>query len=151
MNTETRDFLPPYLPPYEHPPAWIPPHERDHHPDYCSDLERFLPRNISLQRSKTSEQLGFNIRGGKEHNCGIYISKVMSNSEADRLGLQEGDQILSVNEQNFELIEHSEAVKILKMNTSIWMVVRYFPYGYNQTYYKGRSSSGAPDSPTAYR
>ena len=38
-------------------------------------------------------QLGFNIRGGKEHHCGIYVSKVMPNSEADRLGLQEADQV----------------------------------------------------------
>ncbi|KAL4230543.1 hypothetical protein ACF0H5_010924 [Mactra antiquata] len=142
MGTESQN----YLPPYEHPPPWIPSHERDRHPDYCSDIEQFLPRNISLQRNKTSEQLGFNIRGGKEHNCGIYISKVMPNSEADRLGLQEGDQILSVNDENFEFIDHGEAVKILKMNTSIWMVVRFFPYGYNRTYNKSRSP-GSPHSP----
>ncbi|XP_052792629.1 PDZ domain-containing protein 11-like [Mya arenaria] len=145
---EAPESIPQYLPPYEGPPPWCPPEERDKHPDYCSDLERFLPRNISLQRNKTSEQLGFNIRGGKEHNCGIFVSKVMQNSEADRLGLREGDQILSVNDTNLEHIDHGEAVKILKNNTSIWMIVKYFPYGYNKTYDKGRHSNPGSPQPT---
>ncbi|XP_052278474.1 PDZ domain-containing protein 11-like [Dreissena polymorpha] len=122
---------------------------RDRHPSYCSDLERFLPRNISLKRSKTSKQLGFNIRGGKEHNCGIFVSKVMQNSEAEKLGLQEGDQFLSVNDDNFEYIDHGEAVKIVKSNISMWITVRYFPYGYNRTYDK--SGHNNPDSPQPAR
>ncbi|WAQ98939.1 PDZ11-like protein [Mya arenaria] len=126
---EAPESIPQYLPPYEGPPPWCPPEERDKHPDYCSDLERFLPRNISLQRNKTSEQ-------------------VMQNSEADRLGLREGDQILSVNDTNLEHIDHGEAVKILKNNTSIWMIVKYFPYGYNKTYDKGRHSNPGSPQPT---
>lgn len=92
-------------------------------------------------------QLGFNIRGGKEHFCGIFLSKVMPNTEAERLGLREADQIISVNGTNFEDIEHAKAVQILKSNTEIVMQLRYFPYGYKKTYEKvqnanmGRASS----------
>lgn len=85
---------------------------------------------------RASEQLGFNIRGGQEHHCGIFVSKVMVNSEADKLGLREGDQILMVNNRDFENIDHAEAVKVLKMNTRIVMTVRFFPYGYDRTYDK---------------
>lgn len=85
---------------------------------------------------KSFHQLGFNIRGGKEHFCGIYLSKVMPNTEAEQLGLREADQIVSVNGTNFEDIEHAKAVKILKSNTEIVMQLRYFPYGYRKTYEK---------------
>lgn len=136
MNTDQRELIRAKLPPYEYPPPWIPLHERSQHPDYNNDIRQFMPRKLNLQRSSASEQLGFNIRGGQEHHCGIYVSKVMPNSEADRLGLRDGDQILSVNEINFENIDHSEAVKCLKKNTSIRMTVRYFPYGYIRTFDK---------------
>ncbi|XP_062616759.1 PDZ domain-containing protein 11-like [Saccostrea cucullata] len=124
------------LPPYEPPPPWIPPQERVHHPDYNNDIREFLPRELILQRMRASEQLGFNIRGGQEHHCGIFVSKVMPNSEADKLGLREGDQILTVNQRDFTNIDHAEAVRVLKMNTTIQMMVRFFPYGYDRTYDK---------------
>jgi len=122
------------LPAYEFAPQWLPPEERIHHPDYNSDLKLFLLRTVIIVRHKTSDPLGFNIRGGKEHFCGIYLSKVMPNTKAERIGLREGDQIVSVNGINFEHIEHARAVKILKANTDIELQVRYFPYGYNKTY-----------------
>lgn len=140
----------PRLPPYEPPPRWIHPKDRIHDPDYSNDLQEFLPRSLVLRRNKASEALGFNVRGGKEHNCGIYVSKVMPNSEADRLGLKEGHQILSVNDADFENMDHSDAVKALKMNTTIHMTVRFFPYGYERTYDKNRhqSSSSSNQSPS---
>ncbi|XP_042241327.1 PDZ domain-containing protein 11-like isoform X2 [Homarus americanus] len=95
----------------------------------------YAPRWVPLA------ELGFNIRGGKEHFCGIFLSKVMPNTEAERLGLQEADQIVSVNETNFEDIEHAKAVKILKSNTEIVMQLRYFPYGYRKTYEKVQNSN----------
>ncbi|CAL4213318.1 unnamed protein product, partial [Meganyctiphanes norvegica] len=107
---------------------------RIHHPDYNSDLKLFLLRRVNIVRQKASDALGFNIRGGKEHFCGIYLSKVMPNTKAERIGLREGDQIISVNGINFEHIEHARAVKILKANTDIDLQVRYFPYGYKKTY-----------------
>ncbi|XP_074690959.1 PDZ domain-containing protein 11 isoform X4 [Strix aluco] len=97
------DFPVVFLPPYESPPAWVPPHE-----------------------------LGFNIRGGKASQLGIFISKVIPDSDAHRAGLQEGDQVLSVNDVDFQDIEHSKAVEILKTAREITMRVRYFPYNYQR-------------------
>ncbi|KAG0729677.1 PDZ domain-containing protein 11 [Chionoecetes opilio] len=122
------------LPPYEHPPPWIPPNERSNHPGYSNNLEQFFMRSVTLLRERASDPLGFNIRGGKEHFCGIYFSKVTPNTEAEHLGLKESDQIISANGTNFEDIEHTEAVKILKSHSRTIMKVRNFPYGYRKTY-----------------
>ncbi|KAG7225775.1 hypothetical protein INR49_014426 [Caranx melampygus] len=116
-----------FLPSYENPPAWIPPQERVHHPDYNNELTQFLPRTIVLKKPPGA-QLGFNIRGGKASQLGIFISKVVPDSDAHRAGLQEGDQVLSVNEVDFQDIEHSRAVEILKTAREILMRVRFFPY-----------------------
>nr|XP_039316387.1 PDZ domain-containing protein 11-like [Saimiri boliviensis boliviensis] len=98
-----------FLPAYENPPAWIPPHERVHHPDYNNELTQFLPRTITLKKPPGA-QLGFNIRGGKASQLGIFISKVIPDSDAHRAGLQEGDQVLAVNDVDFQDIEHSKII-----------------------------------------
>ncbi|KAE8583855.1 hypothetical protein XENTR_v10020711 [Xenopus tropicalis] len=98
-----------FLPPYENPPAWIPPQEKP-----------------------PGAQLGFNIRGGKASQLGIFISKVIPDSDAHKAGLQEGDQVLTVNNVDFQDIEHSKAVEILKTAREIFMQVRYFPYNYQR-------------------
>ncbi|CAM4614220.1 hypothetical protein R3I94_013622 [Phoxinus phoxinus] len=120
-----------FLPSYESPPAWIPPQERIHHPDYNNELTHFLPRTVVLKKPPGA-QLGFNIRGGKASQLGIFISKVVPDSDAHRAGLQEGDQVLSVNDVDFQDIEHSRAVEILKTAREILMKVRYFPYNYQR-------------------
>ncbi|KAK1804283.1 hypothetical protein P4O66_020018, partial [Electrophorus voltai] len=119
-----------FLPSYENPPAWVPPQDRINHPDYNNELTQFLPRTIVLQKPPGA-QLGFNIRGGKASQLGIFISKVVPDSDAHRAGLQEGDQVLSVNEVDFQDIEHSKAVEILKTAREILMRVRYFPYTFS--------------------
>lgn len=76
--------------------------------------------------------MGFNIRGGKASQLGIFISKVIPDSDAHRAGLQEGDQVLAVNDVDFQDIEHSKAVEILKTAREISMRVRFFPYNYHR-------------------
>lgn len=120
-----------FLPAYENPPAWIPPHERVYHPDYNNELTQFLPRIVTLKKPPGA-QLGFNIRGGKASQLGIFISKVIPDSDAHRAGLQEGDQVLAVNDVDFQDIEHSKAVEILKTAREISMRVRFFPYNYHR-------------------
>ncbi|XP_073412226.1 PDZ domain-containing protein 11 isoform X2 [Dendrobates tinctorius] len=120
-----------FLPPYENPPAWIPLQERVYNADYNNELTRFLPRSILLKKPPGA-QLGFNIRGGKASQLGIFISKVIPDSDAHRAGLQEGDQVLTVNNVDFQDIEHSKAVEILKTAREIYMQVRYFPYNYQR-------------------
>ena len=51
--------------------------QRIHHPDYNNELTQFLPRTIILKKPPGA-QLGFNIRGGKASQLGIFISKVRS-------------------------------------------------------------------------
>uniref|UniRef100_A0A8B9MZE4 PDZ domain-containing protein 11 n=2 Tax=Neoaves TaxID=3078114 RepID=A0A8B9MZE4_9AVES len=105
--------------------------QRVYHPDYNNELTQFLPRTIVLKKPPGA-QLGFNIRGGKASQLGIFISKVIPDSDAHRAGLQEGDQVLSVNDVDFQDIEHSKAVEILKTAREITMRVRYFPYNYQR-------------------
>lgn len=49
--------------------------QRVKHPDYNNELTQFLPRTIILKKPPGA-QLGFNIRGGKASQLGIFISKV---------------------------------------------------------------------------
>ncbi|XP_032832775.1 PDZ domain-containing protein 11 [Petromyzon marinus] len=119
------------LPRYEPPPPWIPKRERLRHPDYNNDLNRFLPRTVHLLKPPGG-QLGFNIRGGRASQLGIYISKVLRGSDAERVGLREGDQVLAVNAVDFQDIEHAKAVEVLKSSTEITMRVRFFPYGFRR-------------------
>ncbi|XP_064185275.1 PDZ domain-containing protein 11 [Anguilla rostrata] len=122
-----------FLPSYESPPAWIAPQDRIHHPDYNNELTQFLPRTIILKKPPGA-QLGFNIRGGKASQLGIFISKVVPDSDAHRAGLQEGDQVLSVKvNDHVSLLDHlSQAVEILKTAREILMRVRFFPYNYQR-------------------
>jgi len=64
------------IPPlYEPPPPWIPAQERWSNPNYNSNLITFLPRTVVLERFE-DEPHGFNIRGGRANEYGVYISKV---------------------------------------------------------------------------
>ncbi|XP_038848924.1 PDZ domain-containing protein 11-like isoform X2 [Salvelinus namaycush] len=101
-----------FLPSYESPPAWIAPQERIHHPDYNNELTQFLPRTIVLKKPPGAQ--------------------VVPDSDAHSAGLQEGDQVLSVNEVDFQDIEHSRAVEILKTAREILMRVRFFLYNYQR-------------------
>lgn len=56
------------------------------------------PRIVELE--KTPEGMGFNIMGGKEQKCPIYISRIIPGGYADRHGgLRRGDQLVTVNGQ----------------------------------------------------
>ncbi|XP_019856715.1 PREDICTED: protein lin-7 homolog C-like [Amphimedon queenslandica] len=71
------------------------------------------PRLVELE--KTAEGFGFNVMGGREQKCPIYISRIIPGGYSDRQGqLRRGDQILSVNGENLEEAEHSRAVDLLK-------------------------------------
>jgi C-terminal processing protease CtpA/Prc len=107
------------------------------------------PRVVEME--KTSEGFGFNVMGGREQKCPIYISRIIPGGYSDRQGtLRRGDQILSVNGENLEDAEHSRAVDLLKnAQGKIQMVVVYAPkvleemewrYEHTKSFRRGRSS-----------
>ena len=77
---------------------------------------------VFLQRSK-GESLGFSIRGGREHDLGIFISHVDSFSVAEKSGLLAGDKIVSVNGFSFDDITHQSAALILKSHDRLQISV----------------------------
>jgi len=51
------------------------------------------PRTVVLTRATREEYLHFNILGGTERGCGLFINKVEKGSKADIAGLKRGDQV----------------------------------------------------------
>ena len=50
------------LPAYEPPPEFVTFDQRKGHPDYDNNLQAFLPTVVTVQRERTTDALGFNIR-----------------------------------------------------------------------------------------
>ena len=84
---------------------------------------RASTRVLNLQRTPGTP-LGFSIRGGVEHNLGIYLSHVDSFSLAEKSGLRVGDQIVNVNGIDFNRVSHSSAVLVLKSHDNLRVEVK---------------------------
>ena len=84
---------------------------------------RASTRVVNLQRP-SGTPLGFSIRGGVEHNLGIYLSHVDSFSLAEKSGLKVGDQIVNVNGIDFNRVSHSSAVLVLKSHDNLRIEVK---------------------------
>ncbi|XP_006004280.3 tight junction protein ZO-2a isoform X2 [Latimeria chalumnae] len=74
------------------------------------DEEIYGP-NTKMVRFKKGDSIGLRLAGGND--VGIFISGVQEGGAADQEGLQEGDQILKVNNQDFRGIIREEAVLLL--------------------------------------
>ncbi|XP_016378238.1 uncharacterized protein pdzd7b isoform X1 [Sinocyclocheilus rhinocerous] len=83
-----------------------------------------LCRMVHLHLSKHQPCLGLNIRGGREYNLGIYISKLDPGGLAEQGGVKMGDQILSANGVSFENINHYRAVEVLKSQPHIILTIK---------------------------
>lgn len=93
---------------------------------YSTDGRSFAKastRVINLQRPPGTP-LGFSIRGGVEHDLGIYLSQVDSLSLAEKSGLKVGDQIINVNGIDFSRVSHSSAVLVLKSHDNLKIEVK---------------------------
>ncbi|XP_033118324.1 PDZ domain-containing protein 7-like isoform X2 [Anneissia japonica] len=78
--------------------------------------------HVTIQKVQGS--LGFSIRGGSEHGLGIFVSSVDHRSPADVNGLEVGDQLIEVNNVNFENIATSSAVMVLQGSNRLRMKVK---------------------------
>ena len=63
----------------------------------CASKAR--PRTVTLTRATREEILYFQILGGMERGCGIFIKKVERDSKAFEAGLKRGDQVYLVYNQ----------------------------------------------------
>ncbi|KAL4239412.1 hypothetical protein ACF0H5_000227 [Mactra antiquata] len=82
------------------------------------------PRTVTLTRATRDEILYFQILGGLERGCGIFIKKVEKDSKAYEAGLKRGDQILEVNGQSMMNIPHSKALELLRKTTHLSITVK---------------------------
>lgn len=74
-RNKPKAFQEPILPPYQCPPAWIPPDKRLNNLDYNNNLITFLSRTVHLKKDPDN-LLGLFIRGGPAKEYGVYISMV---------------------------------------------------------------------------
>ncbi|MBZ3874054.1 Rap guanine nucleotide exchange factor 2 [Sciurus carolinensis] len=81
-------------------------------------------RLVTLTKPSREVPLPFILRGGSEKGFGIFVNSVDLGSEATEAGLKRGDQILEVNGQNFENIQLSKAMEILRINTHLSITVK---------------------------
>ncbi|XP_060559630.1 rap guanine nucleotide exchange factor 6-like isoform X9 [Ruditapes philippinarum] len=88
----------------------------------CASKAR--PRTVTLTRATRDEILYFQILGGLERGCGIFIKKVEKDSKAYEAGLKRGDQILEVNGQSMLNISHSKALELLRKTTHLSITVK---------------------------
>ena len=104
-------------------------------------LQRVAP--ISAPNGHTEKapwaQLGFHIWLGRASQQGICISKLILDSDALWAGLQEGAQVLAVNDVDFQNVEHSKATEILKTAGEANMHVCFFFFLYNYQHRKERT------------
>lgn len=81
-------------------------------------------RTVTLIRPSRDEILHFSILGGYERGYGIFISKVEKGSKAEDVGLKRGDQILEVNGQSFDHMNHAKALEILRQTCHLSITVK---------------------------
>ncbi|XP_069099673.1 rap guanine nucleotide exchange factor 2 isoform X16 [Pleurodeles waltl] len=86
-------------------------------------------RLITITKPSREAPLPFTLLGGSEKGFGIFVDSVEPGSKALEAGLKRGDQILEVNGQNFENIQLSKAMEILKNNTHLSITVKTNLFG----------------------
>ncbi|XP_029473042.1 rap guanine nucleotide exchange factor 2 isoform X2 [Rhinatrema bivittatum] len=106
-------------------------------------------RLITLTKPSREAPLPFTLLGGSEKSFGIFVDSVDSGSKATEAGLKRGDQILEVNGQNFENIQLSKAMEILRNNTHLSITVKTNLFVFKEllTRLSEEKRNGAPHLP----
>ncbi|XP_058507967.1 synaptopodin 2-like protein [Solea solea] len=85
---------------------------------------------------------GFRLQGGVEHQKPLQVAKVRKRSKACRAGLQEGDELLFINEQPCETLSHAQAMNLIDGSTGILHIrVRRAPVGFQSVVLVTRAPS----------
>ncbi|KAB1281950.1 Rap guanine nucleotide exchange factor 2 [Camelus dromedarius] len=106
-------------------------------------------RLMTLTKPSREAPLPFILLGGSEKGFGIFVDSVDSSSRATEAGLKRGDQILEVNGQNFENIQLSKAMEILRNNTHLSITVKTNLFVFKEllTRLSEEKRNGAPHLP----
>ncbi|KAK2164022.1 hypothetical protein LSH36_70g05049 [Paralvinella palmiformis] len=70
------------------------------------------------------ESLGFTVRGGYEHEVGVYVSEVEPESQAYTQGLRAGDEIMRLNGFTISQAIHQEVLNLIKAHKELVLKVR---------------------------
>ncbi|XP_040265391.1 harmonin isoform X2 [Bufo bufo] len=81
-------------------------------------------REVKLDRSHP-DGLGFSVRGGLEFICGLYISHIMKEGQADNAGLQIGDEVVRINGYSIGSCTHEEVVSLIRTKKIVSIKVRH--------------------------
>ncbi|XP_063116982.1 rap guanine nucleotide exchange factor 2 isoform X6 [Cavia porcellus] len=106
-------------------------------------------RLMTLTKPCREAPLPFLLLGGSEKGFGIFVDSVDPGSKAAEAGLKRGDQILEVNGQNFENIQLSKAMEILRNNTHLSITVKTNLFVFKEllTRLSEEKRNGAPHLP----
>ncbi|XP_042641446.1 harmonin isoform X2 [Tyto alba] len=71
------------------------------------------------------EGLGISVRGGREFNCGLFISQLVKGGQADNVGLQVGDEIVRINGYSISSCTHEEVINLIRTKKIVSIKVRH--------------------------
>ncbi|KAG2462555.1 USH1C protein, partial [Polypterus senegalus] len=80
-------------------------------------------KEVRLDRSHP-DGLGLSVRGGLEFHCGLFISQIVKDGQADNVGLQVGDEIVRINGYSISSCIHEEVVNLIRTKKTVSLKVR---------------------------
>lgn len=85
---------------------------------------------------------GFRLQGGVEHQKPLQVAKVRKRSKACRAGLQEADELVSINEQPCGMLSHAQAMNIIDSSPGVLHIrVKRVPAGFQSVVLVTRAPS----------
>uniref|UniRef100_A0A671TYB0 Usher syndrome 1C n=1 Tax=Sparus aurata TaxID=8175 RepID=A0A671TYB0_SPAAU len=80
-------------------------------------------KEVRLDRTHR-DGLGLSVRGGLEFGCGLYISQIVKDSQAENVDLQVGDEIVRINGYSISSCIHEEVISLIKTKKIVSLKVR---------------------------
>nr|XP_005896835.1 PREDICTED: LOW QUALITY PROTEIN: harmonin [Bos mutus] len=71
------------------------------------------------------EGLGLSVRGGLEFGCGLFISHLIKDGQANSVGLQVGDEIVRINGYSISSCTHEEVINLIRTKKTVSIKVRH--------------------------
>ncbi|XP_030283054.1 harmonin-like [Sparus aurata] len=81
-------------------------------------------KEVRLDRTHR-DGLGLSVRGGLEFGCGLYISQIVKDSQAENVDLQVGDEIVRINGYSISSCIHEEVISLIKTKKIVSLKVRH--------------------------